>query len=358
MKERQLLKMYRIVNGIMLTVAAVCMAQAQSREFESHTFDNGAGFSLPYRFYLPEMRGADNKYPLVIALHGAGEWGSDNQRQLNNFPYHFIDSANSAKYPAYYLAPQCTEDAPWSSFPHYPEVATEATPTKSTQQVLSLIDSLLHCDSIKIDRDRIYITGLSLGGEGVFDIITRAPDLFAAAIPVCGIADTSKAYLMTKTPLWIFHGSADEINSVTYSRIIVDALEKAGYPPKYTEYEGKKHSIWTTAYNEPDLLPWLFAQNKSQVVHNVKIHSMQSSHDSQVSLKKCRNVLSIIWKPSVQPEVIELFTLNGRCAVSREITRSNRHVYTLALKRGRESIGERYIVRVSCRKKVLLQMLI
>jgi predicted peptidase len=103
--------------------------------------------------------------------------------------------------------------------------------------VLSLIDTLLHSDSLQIDPDRVYVTGYSLGGEGTFDIIARAPDLFAAAIPICGIADTAKAQLMVNTALWIFHGSEDDINDVNYSRIIVDALEKIGKPPKYTEYE-------------------------------------------------------------------------------------------------------------------------
>ncbi len=161
-----------------------------------------------------------------------------------NFPYHFIDSTNSARYPCYILAPQCTKSNPWSSFPDYPDVRTLPDPTKSTAQVLSLIDTLLHRDTIKIDKSRIYVTGFSLGGEGAFDIITRAPDLFAAAIPICGIADTAKAHLIIHTPLWIFHGSDDDVNSVTYSRIIVDALEKIGTPPKYTEYEGMDHYVW------------------------------------------------------------------------------------------------------------------
>ena len=92
--------------------------------------------------------------------------------------------------------------------------------------------------------------------------MSRRPDLFAAAVPICGIADVEKAESMKSVPFWVFHGDSDDINPVKYSRDIVEALKKAGAAPKYTEYKGAGHSIWSKAYGEPELLSWLFAQHK------------------------------------------------------------------------------------------------
>ncbi len=287
--------------------------------FETHRFDNGADFILPYRFYQPAAGETGKKYPLILFLHGAGDWGTNNSSQLANFPYHFLDSANGSAYPCYVIAPQCTEESPWSWFPDYPEVNTLPTATKSTGQVLALIDTLLESDTVDIDRNRLYVAGFSLGGEGAFDIITRAPDLFAAAVPVCGIADTAKAALMGNTPLWIFHGDNDDVNSVTYSRMIVDALTKIGKPPKYTEYAGMDHYVWSKAFKEPDLLPWLFSQNKG-VISLSHDMNMQSKCSSRCIVSCYGTKVKISWPDkNAAPDLVEYFTLDGRCLFSKVI---------------------------------------
>jgi predicted peptidase len=306
------MKMHRISLLVVNTLFFIFQAYPQSNQFEAHTFNNGADFNLPYRFYIPKNMQTGKKYPLILFLHGAGDWGTNNRSQLANFPYHFIDSTNSAAYPCYFLAPQCTQSAPWSNFPDYPDVRTLPYPTKSTAQVLSLIDTLLHSDTVKIDKNRIYVTGFSLGGEGAFDIITRAPDLFAAAIPICGIADTAKAQLMKNTPLWIFHGSEDTVNRVTYSRIIVDALTKIGKPPKYTEYEGRDHAIWSTAYKEPDLLPWLFSYDKSDQVRLISNKARLNQYLKLNPSAKYDKEIVIVSKPFSHPFVTGMLLLNGR----------------------------------------------
>lgn len=308
----------KILLPVLIIFISVFQANPQSSKFEKHTFDNGADFKLPYRFFIPENIQEDKKYPLLLFLHGAGEWGDDNDIQIRHFPSRFIDSTNRANNPCYILVPQCTESSPWSSFPQYPDVYTPPEPTKSTAQVLSLIDTLLHSDSIQIDTDRIYVTGYSLGGEGTFDIITRAPDLFAAAIPICGIADTAKAQLMINTPLWIFHGSDDDINDVKYSRIIVDALEKIGKPPKYTEYEGSDHYIWGAAYSEPDLLPWLFSQYKGKQIQVKK--GWQIQNKEHVSSIKNSRVINLTWRQPVNPDIIDMFSLDGRSMKKYKVT--------------------------------------
>lgn len=308
----------KILPFFIIILISVFQTNSQSSKFEKHIFDKGADFKLPYRFFIPENIQEDKKYPLLLFLHGAGEWGDDNDIQLRHFPSIFIDSTNSANNPCYILVPQCTESSPWSSFPQYPGVYTPAEPTKSTAQVLSLIDTLLHSDSLQIDPDRVYVTGYSLGGEGTFDIIARAPDLFAAAIPICGIADTAKAQLMVNTPLWIFLGSEDDINDVNYSRIIVDALEKIGKPPKYTEYEGGGHYIWGAAYSEPELLPWLFSQYKGKQNHVKK--GWQIQNKEPVSAIKSSRIILLTWKQPANPDVVDMFSLDGRSMKKYKVT--------------------------------------
>jgi predicted peptidase len=159
------------------------------------------------------------------------------------------------------VAPQCPANDSWTSFPDYPNSARASeNPTNATRLTIELIEALLL--EYNIDPGRVYVTGLSLGGEGTFDIVSRRPDLFAAAVPICGIADVERASSMKEVPFWVFHGEEDDINPVKYSREIVQALEDAGAAPQYTEYQGAGHSIWARAYNEPELFPWLFSQQK------------------------------------------------------------------------------------------------
>ena len=101
-----------------------------------------------------------------------------------------------------------------------------------------------------------------MGGEGTFDFLTRRPDLFAAAIPICSVSDTGKANLIYKIPLWAFHGDQDDVNNVKYSRLMINALKKLNGNPIYTEYPGIKHNSWSKAYSEPGLFDWLFTQKR------------------------------------------------------------------------------------------------
>lgn len=215
--------------------------------------------TLPYRLLYPVDYNPAKKYPLILFLHGAGSWGNDNEKHLKSVPMLFLDSTNRKMYPCFILVPQCTKEEPWVRFPGFPNsIATPDTPTTSTKLTLELIKELKN--ELPLKQNHIYITGLSLGGEGTFDFLSRAPELFAAAIPICGIADTAKAKNYSKVPLWAFHGDEDKVNDVKYTRMIISSLKKAGGKPKYTEYKGVKHNSWINAYAEPTLLKWLFDQ--------------------------------------------------------------------------------------------------
>jgi predicted esterase len=297
-----------VYNAFLLWTAV----SAQDVEFETHVFIAGSGFSMPYRFVKPVNHTLARPYPLVIFLHGGGDVGTDNEKQLYWFPYCLVDSSNRVDHPCYIIAPQCPSlDTGWSSFPFYPDVETPSEPPLAIATVLELIDSLRGNDSLAIDSNRIYVIGFSFGAEGTFDILTRRPRLFAAAIPISGIGDTAKVYLYKDVPLWIFHGNADSINYVTYSRMIVSKLQSLGVTTKYTEYD-MDHYIPPLVYGEPDLLPWLFAQNKNSQ-NSVLPQKKQEGRDNfrHFKLRKGGRA-ELSWNLSEMPGAAGIYALNGR----------------------------------------------
>ncbi|SFD85891.1 Dienelactone hydrolase family protein [Chitinophaga sp. CF118] len=217
--------------------------------------------SLPYRLLYPLRYSKHKRYPIVLFLHGAGQRGTDNEVQLTGVPKALTDSSGREKYPCFILVPQCPKKDVWVKFPHFPEsLQTTTFPTLSAQAALEQLDLLI--SQLPVDRKRVYVIGYSMGGEGAFDFLTRRPDLFAAAIPICSVADTFRASLIYQIPIWAFHGDQDDVNDVRYSRLMIDALKKYKGSPIYTEYPGMKHNIWSKAYNEPGLFDWLFSQKR------------------------------------------------------------------------------------------------
>jgi len=232
------------------------------RSFTKNIFLSGQD-TLPYRLLYPENYSKNKSYPIVVFLAGDGERGNDNEKQLYAIPQALINKAGRQKYPCFILAPQCPKGRLWVRFPNFPEsLQATANPTFPAKWTFELMDQLMQ--QLPIDQRRIYITGYSGGGEGTFDFLTRRPDLFAAAIPICSVSDTAKANLIHDISVWAFHGDKDEINNVKYSRLMIAALKKHGGEPKYTEYSGLGHGIMNKAYNETGLYDWLFSQRKQK----------------------------------------------------------------------------------------------
>ncbi len=252
---------YLLITLALLT-ATLHTAVAQKAVFEKKVMIS-AKDTLPYRLAYPQKYNPKKKYPLVIFLHGAGTRGTDNEAQLVGVPAALTDSSGRSQYPCFILAPQCKKTDVWVKFPNFPKSlhATEAA-TPSMGVLIALTDSLLR--SGMIDTRRVYVTGYSMGGEGVFDLLTRRPEMFAAAAPICSVADTSMAGKISHIPLWAFHGDQDDVNDVKYTRMMIAALRQAGGRPKYTEYPGVKHNSWLNAYREPELYRWLFAQRRKR----------------------------------------------------------------------------------------------
>jgi predicted peptidase len=137
-------------------------------------------------------------------------------------------------------------------------------PAEAMRMVLELVGAL-QMEYSQIDPKRIYVTGLSMGGFGTWDVIQRKPDLFAAAVPICGGGDVSKAEKIALIPIWAFHGAEDLLVLPKWSRDMINAIRKAGGNPKYTEYPGVGHQSWIKAYSEPELFIWLFSQKKDKL---------------------------------------------------------------------------------------------
>lgn len=217
--------------------------------FEKKLYTDAKGNQLPYRLLAPDDYDPQTAYPLVLFLHGAGERGADNQRQLWT-ARELATPRPRSSFPCFVAAPQCPGKRPLEYW----------GPTVDSGLVLGLIKEVEK--NCSIDPKRIYITGLSDGGWGVWALLARYPNRFAAAVPICGGGDASAAERFAKVPIWVFHGKKDDVEPVKSSRTMVAALEKAGGTPKYTEYPNVAHNSWDLAYKEPKLFEWLFAQKR------------------------------------------------------------------------------------------------
>lgn len=234
--------------------------------FKKQVYQNENGSTLPYRILYPENYDKNQTYPLLLFLHGAGERGDDNEAQLVHGAKLFVDAENRKKYPAIVVFPQCPKADYWARvdrsedrkvwhYPFYDE------PTQALGNVIQLLEKLFKEEAI--DENRVYISGLSMGGMGTFELLANRPDLFAAAAPICGGGNLTLAERYAhNTDFWIFHGDADVVVPVELSRNMNNRLQNLGANVKYSEYEGVNHNSWDNAFAEPDYLKWLFSKHK------------------------------------------------------------------------------------------------
>jgi predicted peptidase len=252
-----------------LSLAFPFLSKAQNLS----SFDRGSYINkrdtIPYRILFPQNFDPTKKYALILVLHGAGERGNNNESQLAYGPKLFLNDTIRAKYPAIVVFPQCPVNSYWSNV----KIETNASgksiyhfveggePTMAMADLLALTSQLL--DKPFIDKHRVYIGGLSMGGMGTFEILRRKPDLFAAAFAICGGDNTLNAKIYAKkVPLWIFHGAKDDVVPADHSLVMVGAIKAAGGNPKFTLYPNDNHNSWNDAFAEPGLMPWLFSHKK------------------------------------------------------------------------------------------------
>jgi predicted peptidase len=227
-----------------------------------------SGNTLPYRIIYPDNYDKAKKYPLVMFLHGSGERGNDNESQLVHGSRLFLNEANRKAFPAIVVFPQCPTSSSWVKI----NVDRSVEPAKlvldyKTEPEWPLIAANELVKKIAneeaVDRSRIYISGLSLGGFGTFESVFRYPDLYAAALPICGGGDTnSYDKRVSKTAFWLFHGDADQAVNVALSREMAAKLKSLKVENRYTEYPGVQHNSWNNAFAEADYLKWMFAHKR------------------------------------------------------------------------------------------------
>lgn len=244
-------------------MAKVIAKELSVHEFDKKEFKASDGKTLLYRMYTPKNMDKNKKYPLVMFFHGAGERGNDNTKQLVHGVKNLLTYAQNNKEPVIIIAPQCPSgkqwvNTPWGALSHtMPE-----KPSEPMKQAIELLQNII--TELPVDKQRVYVTGLSMGGFGTWDIIQRMPDAFAAAIPVCGGGDTKEAAKLKNLPIWVFHGDKDTVVKTKRSRDMVAAIKAAGGNPKYTEYKGVGHGCWGKAYTDQDALKWFFSQKKTK----------------------------------------------------------------------------------------------
>jgi len=262
------------MNRILLNVLLLAFmlfglkSNAQHQElYESKVFVNNSD-TLKYRVMYPKDFSEDNQYPLVLFLHGAGERGNNNESQLAHGSKLFASDDNREAFPAIVIFPQCPQDDYWANAmvnrttqPLTLNFQNGGEPTKALSLVMQLMDKMLAKSFV--NKNQVYVGGLSMGGMGTFEILSRKPELFAAAFAICGggNTDAAKAYATT-VDLWIFHGAKDDVVNPQLSVDMVSAILNYGGKPNFTLYADDNHNSWDSTFAEPKLLTWLFTKSK------------------------------------------------------------------------------------------------
>lgn len=250
---------------LLLFVAGSVGAQFSTEDMlKPQVYTNETGETLVYRASVPQFPVEGIKYPLILFLHGSGECGNDNLRQITQGAPALMTTLLKQRQPVIVVAPQCQNTNWWvRGLAFQPNYAMSPTPSDSLRLSLALCRSWVAAGLV--DSNRLYITGLSLGAFGTWDAIQREPTLFAAAIPISGGGDIRRIQPLKKLPIWVFHGRDDKNVPVDCSRRMVLALKQAGNAAvRYTEYENAAHNVWDRTYADPEVIDWLLKQSRRE----------------------------------------------------------------------------------------------
>ena len=252
------MKHWLLVAGCVLGLGFADAAEAPATRAREFVGANGAVFRYRWAEKLPKDGG---KVPLVLFLHGAGERGTDNSAQLRHGVKELLGWLDAHENGYRLVAGQVPPGKRWV------EVNWGATshkmppkPSETMALQIELLDRLLADPAT--DRTRVYVTGISMGGYGTWDLACRRPETFAAALPICGGGDAEQAEKIARLPIWTFHGSADRAVPVCRSRNMMSALWAAGSNAHYREYPDAGHGVWNETYRDDAVLSWFFRQRR------------------------------------------------------------------------------------------------
>ena len=240
-------------------------AQKEIESYQAVSWESPTDETFNYSWRAPDKIEKGKKYPLLFFLHGAGGRGDDNKKQLNDAGgiKAFAKQEVSSKRQSYVFAGQVPKgkrwvDVPWNTLEHkMPEIS------KSMDLALEALELFIGDKKNQVDRNRIYVMGLSMGGYGTWDAIQRRPDLFAAAVPICGGGDKTLGKKIAKLPIWAWHGDKDGVIKASRSRDMIEAIKAAGGSPKYSEIKGRGHNSWVDVWNSDELWDWLYSQKRN-----------------------------------------------------------------------------------------------
>lgn len=214
--------------------------------YTKHEWKSDVHFNFKYVKYLPEDYDENKKYPLVFFLHGAGERGDDLDVASRHGYMKYVREENK-EYPFIFIAPQCPKEKYWGCY---------------TESLIAFLDYI--CEELPIDEDRIYLTGLSMGGTGTWMLAMAIPDRFAAIAPVCGSGIYWYGCALTKIPIYMYHGDCDPTVPVTESVNMLTAVNKNGGNAKLKICYGVDHNVWDIAYRGDELMNWLLSHKKGE----------------------------------------------------------------------------------------------
>lgn len=262
--------MDRKICALAIAIFAFTFSKGQDLSLYQKKWLVQQGDTLPYRVLLPLQYDSTKSYPVLFFLHGAGERGRDNEKQLTHGAKLFVRDDIRAQYGFIAILPQCPPSDYWANVLREHDengnrafyFLEEGAPGRYMVILQELVRHVMQV--YKVKKDQVYVGGLSMGGMGTFELVRRMPGTFAAAFPICGGANPATAKKMKDVSWWVFHGAKDNVVPAVHSEKMVDALRAAGGKVKWTLFPEANHNAWDPAFAEPGLLPWLFSCRKAR----------------------------------------------------------------------------------------------
>jgi predicted peptidase len=208
-----------------------------------HKLNKKVDLTLDYLLYLPADYQSKDDWPLILFLHGSNARGADIEVVKANGLPKLIEEGQP--FPFLILSPQCPDEGAW---------------VWQLQSLSALIDDV--ASNYNVNQDRIYVTGLSMGGFGTWALAAHTPDRFAAIIPICGGGEVTSVRRLKHLPIWAFHGAKDDIVPIERTQELVDALTQAHGKVQFTRYPELGHDSWTVTYENPEIYKWLLEQKR------------------------------------------------------------------------------------------------
>jgi len=230
-----------LILAVAVSLSSTARADKKAGIQQNGSLDAQINVHMDYLIYLPHDYDEQETWPLLLFLHGGGERGDDLELVKMHGPPKLI--AAGKHFPFIVVSPQCPKERSWEPL-----------------ELMVLVDAIVK--KYRVDADRIWVTGLSMGGFGSWRLAAYAPQQFAAIVPICGGGETYWAKRFPHLPVWAFHGAKDVGIPVERSQAMVDALRERGGNPKLTIYPEAGHNAWAETYDNPQLYEWLMEQKR------------------------------------------------------------------------------------------------